>query len=400
MFGARVRLRGRHADLEVGNGSPLDARIPAERVADRRVVAPASGTADVKSLGERRVLEDGDPHLAEKFADVERTVSCRDGVAGIQARLLQRIELAARTLLAVLEAARYAERTGRQHHRFTGDGRAGQLLRDGRNQHARRYHVLGRLRRDRVVAEDADRHATLDARVGIAADRVCGAAVVVDVVDVGNRLQRIAEVQHVDLSAAHLRFLGLAVGRVGLVLPAAGDQALHPGHHAEGVAVGGVAAIADLVQPPREAVHQRAILVALGEQAVDALRDHRVLQQLAVDQEFGRDHAGGGIDAVDRIGRIERERLEVGLGVGRGVGRFEEGAVVRQELVVGRRRQQVALGRDGQPAIVLAIEAGGADAVARRPVGRPRNDVALRVEGARCGADARVDEDPPLRREA
>ena len=102
------------------------------------------------------------------------------------------------------------------------------------------------------------------ARIGAGADRFGQVAVAVDVVQIRDRIQRVLEVEHVDLAARGLCFLGLAVGVERLVVPGVVQEAaLHATHEPEGVAVGHVAAVADLRHSAGEVDVSQAVAVAV-----------------------------------------------------------------------------------------------------------------------------------------
>ena len=257
------------------------------------------------------------------------------------------------------------------------NGGGGHFLRGERGQHAGRLDVIEHLRRDGVETQHIDGHAVLRARFGIQTDGFGDVAVAVDVVDVGNGVQRIAEVQHVDLAAADLRLLGRAVRHVHVVVPATGDVALHTREDAEGVAIRHVATCADFAQAAVERVVTQAVSVGIGQQVVNAVLDQRIAQDLVADAMLGLDHAAAGRQDV---GRRKRERLEAGAGAGLRIGALDVGTVVVGQRHFALGGEQEALRRDGDGAEVLAIEARGRTRGAA--VGAGGDDVSGLIEGA------------------
>jgi len=86
------RSRGQRADCtepHLAQRRPLDPRIPAQRVADGRVVGEADCAAGVQRVERRQVRKDRNVQLQVGFRDVEGTFGARNGVAGIEAGLLQ-----------------------------------------------------------------------------------------------------------------------------------------------------------------------------------------------------------------------------------------------------------------------------------------------------------------------
>ena len=102
----------------------VETGIPAHRVAHGRVVRESDRSAG----GEQVVRKDRHVGLEVALHHVEVALGARNGVTGVEPRLLQRIELAARELLTVLGADRNRQRARRQVEHLAGDVGASELL--------------------------------------------------------------------------------------------------------------------------------------------------------------------------------------------------------------------------------------------------------------------------------
>ena len=94
------------------------------------------------------------------------------------------------------------------------------------------------------------------------------------------------------------------------------------------------------------------------------------------------------------VRRGQRERLELGLGLGRRIGRLDEGAVVFDDFVAATEGSKVTLGRNGDGAEGRAVEAlsGGGLAVYKGVAGIGRAvAVPVRREEASRRGKARVE---------
>ena len=312
---------------------PFDAGIPCVECADRRIIRHAGCATQRQALEEGRVGQDRHDQFAIGFLDVEAAGGVGQLDIAIARRIGQRVEDVTTFLLAIFRADRDLDRPAGQVEQCSGEVGGGDmhaLLAVPLHRHFEIVdHFLGQL----ASAIDVDRHAAARPCVGIGTDRIGGAAVAIEVVDVGDDLQALGQIVEIGEAGHRLILFREAILIIGVELPAAAQ--VHGGaqHRAEIVALGrdGAGAGGKGGGAQQEAEILEAIAGPVGRRVEHGLRHEGIVDQHGRAVAAGHQHAR--LNRIEAVGAGEGAQRAVGphrrcfhppLGHDVGIGDFGE----------------------------------------------------------------------------